>query len=141
MIPSNERIREGAVRRGGAFGSYRTLVLLAGLLALVLSCRAHPSSTQTAAGDVSLRLDAVPLLLKADSTATAVIWATVLDSGHPIADSTVVAFVASQGTITAQGYTKDGLAQASFTAKGADGVVSIVGQVKAVRDTVQLTVY
>lgn len=117
-----------------------------GLLGLlILPSLFIPSCRSTAAPErpdaISLKLDAMPMLLKADSASTSTVWATVLESGHPVADSTLVAFAASQGEITSSSPTRDGLAQAVFAPRGQTGVVSIVAQVMAVRDTVQITVY
>jgi len=117
------------------------LLILAALLCLMLlpSCR---SSAPTGPQDgLSVGLDAVPSLLKADSSGTAVIWCTVLDRGRPVADSTAVSFVASLGTIDAEARTRDGLARAVFTPGAEPGTAAIVAQVRAVRDTVLVTVY
>jgi len=117
------------------------LALLALLLACVigLSCRSTAGPQQS--DGVTLQLDAVPLLLKADSAAVSTIWATVLQSGHPVQDSTMVVFAASQGQVTPEAYTRDGLAMATFTPPSEPGVAEVVAQVKAVRDTVLVTVY
>ena len=95
---------------------------MAWLLVIVLlgsmasSCRRSVDSTP-AGSRVELRMDAMPLLVRADTmgTQTSQIWATVLEDGAPIADSTVVYFATSLGSITSDAYTKDGLARAIFT--------------------------
>jgi hypothetical protein len=116
------------------------LVLLVGWIGLSqLSCRT--SAPTDPSKQISLQLDAVPVLLKADSTGAAVIWATVLMSGRPAPDSTVVYFATSLGSVTPEAYSRDGLARATFTPNQATGVAAIVAQVKAVRDTVMVTVY
>jgi len=118
------------------------LCLLLVLLPLTahLSCRtsAEPEDPQKS---ISLRLDAVPLLLKADSSSTATIWATVLISDRPAPDSTVVNFASTLGTVTAEAYTRAGLARGVFVSAGEPGTAAVVAQVLAVRDTVVLTVY
>ena len=120
--------------------SWTTCLLLAVALALVLlSCRT--STGPGANGGLTLQLDSVPLLVKADSTSTATIWATVLENGKPVPDSTTVYFAASLGGVEAEARTKDGLARAVFTAGGEIGVAAIVAQSLAVRDTVLLTLY
>jgi hypothetical protein len=65
----------------------------------------------------------------------------VLQSGHPVSDSTIVYFVASLGQVTTEAVTKDGLARATFTPGSTPGVAAIIAQVKAVRDTVMITIY
>lgn len=90
---------------------------------------------------VELQLDAVPLLLKADSIEVATIWATVLEEGHPVADSTVVHFAASLGSIEPEAYTRDGLARVEYGKQIEAGVSAIVAQVKGVRDTVLITIF
>lgn len=116
--------------------------LLFGLLVWTahLSCRtsSEPDDPQKA---IDLRLDAVPLLLKADSSSTATIWATVLISDRPAPDSTVVNFASTLGTVTSEAYTRAGLARAVFAAGDEPGTAAVVAQVLAVRDTVVLTVY
>jgi hypothetical protein len=121
----------------------KSFLFLAGLAAAcvlaVLSCRS--TSAPESEGTISLRLDAVPLLLKADSSSVAMIWATVLDGGRPARDSTMVVFASSLGEVTSEAFTKDGLAQASFTPGTTAGIAAIVAQVMAVRDTVVVTVF
>jgi hypothetical protein len=119
------------------------LLIAAGLLLLVAfgpsACR---TSSPTGPGNgITLSLDAVPLLLKADSTSVSTLWATVLDAGRPVRDSTVVYFAASLGVVTSQAVTRDGLARATFTPSKTSGVAAVIAQVKAVRDTVLITVY
>ncbi len=119
------------------------ILILAGLA--ILALLALGSCRQTAAPEVantlSLRLDAVPLLVKADSSAVSTIWATVLQDGQPVKDSTIVNFVAAMGKIAPTAYTRDGLATATFSPGTDAGVATIVAQVKAVRDTVAVTIY
>ena len=117
------------------------LGLFVSIAAIALpSCRSSAPTDPN--GDMSVALDAVPLLLKADSVSTATIWATVLEHGHPVPDSTLVSLVASHGTIAPeQAYTRDGLATAVFTPILEAGVAVIVAQVRAMRDTVEITVY
>jgi hypothetical protein len=79
--------------------------------------------------------------LKADSTSVSTIWATVLESGRPVADSTLVVFGAALGEITPEAQTEDGLARAVFTPGTVAGTAIIVAQVRAVRDTVLVTIY
>ncbi len=115
------------------------LLLLLSTILLAASCRS------TAAPDpndgLTVSLDAVPLLLKADSSAVSTIWATVLEKGRPVPDSTLVSFVTTIGTVSAQGVTRDGLATASYSPNGETGLAAIIAQVRAVRDTVLITVY
>ncbi len=90
---------------------------------------------------ISLQLDSVPLLVLADSTSAATIWATVLQGSRPIADSTVVQFATSLGRIDPEGFTRDGLARVTFVAGRETGVAAIVAQSRGVRDTVLITLY
>jgi hypothetical protein len=81
------------------------------------------------------------LLLKADSSAVSTIWATVLENGMPVQDSTRVNFVTTVGTMPAEAMTRDGLATATFNPNGEAGLAAIIAQVRGVRDTVMVTVY
>jgi hypothetical protein len=127
-----------ALRKAGRLAG---LILLGGVIVLpVLSCRtsAGPDDPRDR---ISLQLDAVPLLLKADTTGVSTIWATVLISNQPAPDSTLVSFVSTLGTVTSEAFTRDGLARATFTPGSETGAAAVVAQVMAVRDTVVLTVY
>ena len=114
------------------------LLLLAGIL-LPVGCRS--TAAPDLHGGLTVSLDAVPLLLKADSSATSIIWATVLEKGRPVADSTRVSFVTTIGTISSEALTRDGLATATYNPNGDAGLAAIIAQVRAVRDTVMITVY
>jgi len=127
------------MKRRRRFGAILLVLTVAFLGLPQPGCR---TSTPTdPSGQISLELDAVPLLLKADSTGSSTIWATVLMSGRPAPDSTVVNFAASLGSVTPEAYTRDGLARATFSAGTIAGIAAIVAQVRAVRDTVMVTVY
>jgi hypothetical protein len=132
-----DRSRGPRVTRG-AMAGLLVLLFLAFILAPV-SCRSTAAPDPT--NGLTVSLDAVPLLLKADSSATSTIWATVLDKGHPVKDSTLVSFVTTKGTISGQAVTRDGLATAIFNPHGETGLAAIIAQVRAVRDTVLITVY
>ncbi|MBM3317503.1 MAG: hypothetical protein FJY75_06580, partial [Candidatus Eisenbacteria bacterium] len=79
------------------------LVLLLGAL-VPGGCRGTLPGEETPTG-VSLTLDIVPLILRADTTQTAAVWVTILDGGAPIADSTRVSLVATLGRVSAEAYT------------------------------------
>ena len=108
-----------------------------------MSCRLKSLSPYTSSSNISREVAEHfwPLLLKADSSSTATIWATVLISDRPAPDSTVVNFASTLGTVTSEAYTRAGLARAIFAAGDEPGTVAVVAQVLAVRDTVVLTVY
>ena len=91
--------------------------------------------------ELTLGIDAVPALVAADSAATSTVWATVTIDGEPVPDSTVVFFAASLGSVEPEAKTKDGLARAVFRAGRETGVAAIIAQVKAVRDTVLVTLF
>lgn len=122
----------------GALAGLLFLIFLAFFLAPV-SCRSTAPPNPTAG--LTISLDAVPLLLKADSSATSTIWATVLEKGLPVKDSTLVSFVTTIGTISGEAVTRDGLATATFNPQGESGLAAIIAQVRAIRDTVMITVY
>lgn len=115
-------------------------LVLVFLAIALLSCK---TSTAPPGGDgLSIHLDAVPLLLKAaDPLDAATVWATVLDSGRPVSDSTRVSFAATNGEIEAEAFTRDGLARVEFLPGAATGVAAVIAQVRAVRDTVLITLY
>jgi hypothetical protein len=122
----------------GPLAGVAFLLLLATIL-VPISCRS--TAGPEANNGLTVSLDAVPLLLKADSSATSTIWATVLEKGRPVQDSTLVSFVTTIGTISAEAVTRDGLATATFNPSGETGLAAIIAQVRAVRDTVTITVY
>ncbi len=116
------------------------LLFLASVLLYPTGCKtsSEPSTSEA----IAIQLDAVPLLLEAaDTLDTATIWATVLEHGEPISDSTVVSFAASNGKIDAEAMTMDGLARVVFVPGRNVGVAAIVAQVKTVRDTVLVTLF
>ncbi len=104
-----------------------------------LSCRSGTAPKGQA--ELNLTIDAVPVLVLADSSSTSTIWATVTIDGEPVADSTVVFFASSLGGVESEAPTKDGLARAVFHAGRETGVAAVIAQVKAVRDTVLVTLY
>ncbi len=125
-------------------GRRSAAVVLAGLvlpLALTLLGSCRTEAPEDPNGGLTLSLDAVPLLLKADSSSVSTIWCTVLEQGRPAADSTIVSFVATFGAITEEAATRDGLARATFDPEGETGAAAIIAQVRALRDTVLVTVY
>jgi hypothetical protein len=124
----------------GPLAGMTFLLLLAAILVPV-SCRSTARPEPESTGGLTVSLDAVPLLLKADSSAVSTIWATVLEKGQPVQDSTRVNFVTTVGTISAEALTRDGLATATFNPNGEIGLAAIIAQVRAVRDTVMVTVY
>jgi hypothetical protein len=124
----------------GLLADMAFLLLLATILVPV-SCRSTARPEPEPSGGITVSVDAVPLLLKADSSAISTIWATVLEKGQPVQDSTRVNFVTTVGTISAEALTRDGLATAIFSPNGEAGLAAIIAQVRAVRDTVMVTVY
>jgi len=117
----------------------RRLVILFAVALGFAACKT--SSEPVVMESLQIRLDAVPLLLKADTLESSVIWATIIEDGEPVADSTTVFFAATNGDIAASAYTVDGLAQASFVPGFETGTAAIIAQVRTVRDTVVLTLY
>lgn len=108
-------------------------------LPIALSCRTS-SEPENETG-LTIRIDAVPLLLKADSADVSTVWATVLDDGVPVPDSTIVYFASTLGGIEPEAYTRDGLARVEYGKQTETGVAAIVAQVRAVRDTVLITLF
>lgn len=133
---NNKVETRGTVAASFAWSGVALALLLAGI---GLSCR----STSAPEGNqgVSLVVDAVPLLLKADSVSVSTIWATVLEDGAPVPDSTLVSFATSLGSVEPEAYTRDGLAKARFSAGDETGVAAVVAQARAVRDTVLITLF
>jgi len=116
------------------------------LLAVVLcGCRATRPSDDglESTGGVAVTVDVIPMILRADTSASATVWVTVTDSGEPVADSTLVSLVASRGTIPSEVLTSGGggLAVASYEPVTETGVVSIIAQALGVRDTMNITLY
>lgn len=130
--------RRSALRPASITRAVALLLTLAAFFVLG-SCRTE--APEDASGGLTLSLDAVPLLLKSDSASVSTIWCTVLEKGRPAPDSTLVSFVATFGQITEEAATRDGLARATFDPRGETGAAAIIAQVRALRDTVLVTVY
>lgn len=131
---------EGSAVRS-RIGSSLLLAFAAAALVGSLTASCRTSAGPDGEDAVSLALDSVPLLVKADSSSVATVWATVLEHGSPVADSTLVYFAASMGAIEPEARTKDGLARVTFRAGKETGIAAIVAQSRAVRDTVVITLY
>ncbi len=120
-------------------GGLLIVVLVAGIAALA-GCRAtKPDSPST--GALTIDLTVVPQILPADTTKRATVWVTVLQGGEPVPDSTRVWLVATSGTIPAEAFTTDGLATTSYRPGLSTGIVTLIAQVRGVRDTMNLTVF
>jgi len=135
-------LRRGLTPRRTARGVLSWLAL-AGALALGVvqmhGCRGTAPETEEAA--VRVQVDVVPLILPADTTETASVWITVLAEGEPVADSTRIDLLATLGSISAEAYTRDGLAVTSYRAAAVTGNVAIIAQARGVRDTMNITLY
>jgi hypothetical protein len=124
--------------------SFTARVPLWGLLLFVWTiagCALSVAPTNSESRQITLELTAYPGRVSAsDSTATAEIWATILKGNKPIADSTLVVFASTAGSITPSSLTRDGLAIAVLQSVG-DGRpqrVEIVAQALSVRDTLEV---
>ena len=72
------------------------LVLFLGLVVASWGCKASKPTTPPIQTDgIAVTVDVVPLIIPADTSSTATVWVTVLDSGTPVTDSTAVSMVAS----------------------------------------------
>ncbi len=132
--PLTPGLRRTLCVRVAAFG------LLIGVVAAILGCRASRPEDDTDTA-LSLKVDVVPLLLRADTSQTATVWVTVLERGSPAHDSTRVNLVATLGTVTSEVYTRDGLAVTAYRAGSEAGSAAIIAQVRGVRDTMRVTLY
>jgi len=120
-------------------GTVLCIALGAALVALT-GCRAtKPEPPQS--GTLTLDLAVVPQILPADTTRRATVWVTVLEGGEPVPDSTRVWLVATAGTLPSEVFTTDGLATTSYRPSLSTGIVTLIAQVKGVRDTMNLTVF
>jgi len=124
--------------------SFTARVPLLGLLLfawIIAGCALSVAPTNSESRQITLELTAYPGRVSAsDSTATAEIWATILKGNKPIADSTLVVFASTAGSITPSSLTRDGLAIAVLQSVG-DGRpqrVEIVAQALSVRDTLEV---
>ena len=134
---SSRMAARAALVRSTGFGG---LAILVALIALA-GCRASEPDAAPAELGIDLSLDVVPLILRADTTEIATVWVTILEDGAPIADSTRVDLVATLGEVTAESFTHDGLAVATYRAAGETGSAAIVAQAKGVRDSIAVTLY
>jgi len=118
------------------------LVLFLGLVVASWGCKASKPTTPPIQTDgIAVTVDVVPLIIPADTSSTATVWVTVLDSGTPVTDSTAVSMVATVGTVDSVAYTKDGLAVATYRAAKETGVASVIAQSLGARDTMNITLY
>ena len=124
--------------------SFTARVPLWGLLLFtwtIAGCALSVAPTNSESRQITLELTAYPGRVSAsDSTATAEIWATILKGNKPIADSTLVVFASTAGSITPASLTRDGLAIAVLQSVG-DGRpqrVEVVAQALSVRDTLEV---
>ncbi len=107
----------------------------------LLGCQATRPDDDPQRGALSVDLAVIPLILPADTTQSATVWVTVLEGTEPVADSTRVWLVATSGHLPSAAYTSSGVASTSFHPSLSTGVVTIIAQVKGVRDTMKITVY
>ena len=107
----------------------------------IAGCALSVAPTNSESRQILLELTAYPARVSAiDSTATAEIWATVRKGNKPVADSTLVVFASTAGSITPSSITRDGLAIAILQSVG-DGRlqrVQVVAQALSVRDTLEV---
>ena len=108
---------------------------------LLVGCAFSVAPTNSEDQQINLSLSAFPdRIAVEDSTATAEIWATVLQGDRPVKDSTIVVFVTTVGTITPMSLTFDGLAVAILVGPG-DGRArraEVIAQTLTVRDTLDV---
>ena len=107
----------------------------------IAGCALSVAPTNSESRQISLELNAYPARVSAiDSTARAEIWATIRKGNIPVADSTLVVFASTAGSITPSSITRDGLAIAILQSVG-DGRlqrVEVVAQALSVRDTLEV---
>jgi len=114
-----------------------TCVLIA-MSFLLSGCAFSVAPTDSEESTLTVDISAYPTQLSAeDSSATAEVWATVLQGINPVKDGTIVRFATTAGEITAESQTQDGLAVAQLISPG-DGRprrVAVVAQALTIRDT------
>lgn len=105
---------------------------------LLSGCAFSVAPTDSEESTLTVDISAYPTQLSAeDSSATAEVWATVLQGINPVKDGTIVRFATTAGEITAESQTQDGLAVAQLISPG-DGRprrVAVVAQALTIRDT------
>lgn len=116
--------------------------LVALLLCLLLGgCAFSVAPTSSDENLLTLELAAYPARVSVeDSTKTAEVWATVRSGGNPVKDNTIVKFATTDGRITAQSQTVDGLAVAVLRSPGDNRPrqAQVVAQAITVRDTIEI---
>jgi len=104
---------------------------------LLSGCAFSVAPTDSEESTLTVDISAYPTQLSAEDSATAEVWATVLQGINPVKDGTIVRFATTAGEITAQSQTQDGLAVAQLISPG-DGRprrVAVVAQALTIRDT------
>ena len=104
---------------------------------LLSGCAFSVAPTDSEESTLTEDISAYPTQLSAEDSATAEVWATVLQGINPVKDGTIVRFATTAGEITAQSQTQDGLAVAQLISPG-DGRprrVAVVAQALTIRDT------
>ena len=118
----------------------QTLKLLAAAC-LLAGCAFSVAPTDSDDKTLAIDMAAYPERISVeDSLATAEIWVTLKRGSRPIADSTVVLFATTVGTITPSTITLDGLAVGLLTGPG-DGTPRsglVVAQALTMRDTLEV---
>jgi hypothetical protein len=116
------------------------LALACSWLLALPGCRATRPPDQPS-GALTIDLAVLPQILPADTTKRATVWVTVLEGGDPVPDSTRVWLVVTAGTVPPEVLTTDGLAITSYRPSLSTGIVTMIAQVKGVRDTMNLTIF
>ena len=104
---------------------------------LLSGCACSVAPTDSEESTLTVDISAYPTQLSAEDSATAEVWATVLQGINPVKDGTIVRFATTAGEITAESQTQDGLAVAQLISPG-DGRprrVAVVAQALTIRDT------
>ncbi|MBU06784.1 MAG: hypothetical protein CME13_02250 [Gemmatimonadetes bacterium] len=104
---------------------------------LLSGCAFSVAPTDSEESTLTVDISAYPTQLSAEDSATAEVWATVLQGINPVKDGTIVRFATTAGEITAESQTQDGLAVAQLISPG-DGRprrVAVVAQALTIRDT------
>lgn len=117
------------------------LLTLAWIMPGSTGCAFSVAPTSADENTLTLELAAYPARVSIeDSTATAEVWATVRSGGNPVKDNTIVKFASTDGTITAESQTVDGLAVAILTSPGDNRPrqAQVVAQAVTVRDTIEI---
>jgi len=133
----SEKRKQASIRLFVYRLSLVSVLIAFGLAIMLTSCRSTRPDDDVANG-VTVNVSIEPMVLKADTTETAVVWIEVKQNQVPVPDSTFVSLVTNLGSISETTLTEGGggLATAIYKSTDEPGVGRIIAHSLGVKDTI-----